>query len=108
MGGSEGGRNETSRNCIVVKRKIAAGAEMDEKPVATNRPRYRSGNKETAVKAYTINQESRLVVLHHPLTTRPHPTPHGVIDIDTLSLLISLYLLSIIHITHGGTHYNTT
>eukprot|EP00026_Physarum_polycephalum_P012352 Phypoly_transcript_12650.p1 GENE.Phypoly_transcript_12650~~Phypoly_transcript_12650.p1 ORF type:complete len:328 (+),score=60.69 Phypoly_transcript_12650:72-986(+) len=36
---------------------------MDEKPVATNRPRYRAGNKETAVKAYTINQESRYLIV---------------------------------------------
>lgn len=34
-----------------------------EKPVATNRPRYRAGNKETAVKAYTINQESRYLIV---------------------------------------------
>jgi len=34
-----------------------------EKPVATNRPKYRAGNKETAVKAYTINQESRYLVV---------------------------------------------
>jgi len=34
-----------------------------EKPVALNRPRYRAGNKETAVKAYTINQESRFLIV---------------------------------------------
>lgn len=37
--------------------------EEDEKPVATNRPRYRAGKKETAVKAYTINQESRYLIV---------------------------------------------
>jgi len=34
-----------------------------DKPVATNRPRYRAGRKETAVKAYTLNQESRFVIV---------------------------------------------
>lgn len=34
-----------------------------DKPVATNRPRYRSGRKETAVKAFTLNQESKFLII---------------------------------------------
>jgi len=36
---------------------------MEDRPVAPHRPRYRAGNKETAVKAYTINQESRYLMV---------------------------------------------
>jgi len=36
---------------------------MGDKAYATNRPRYRAGRKETLVKAYTINQESRFLIV---------------------------------------------
>jgi hypothetical protein len=39
--------------------------EEREKPIATNRPKYRSGNKETAVKAYTILQESKFLIVRN-------------------------------------------